>query len=61
VKYEPDGAPAACEIDAGILEAMIDGDMPRDLAERCGWVEGEHPYSWDCPERVLSPVAESRA
>lgn len=56
VKYEPEGAPAACEIDHGIMQAMLDGTMPRDLAERCGWVEGEHPYTWDCPERVLSPA-----
>jgi hypothetical protein len=59
VKYEPEGAPAACEIDHGIMQAMLDGDMPRDLAERCGWVEDENPYVWDCPERVLSPKAEA--
>lgn len=55
VKYEPEGAPAACEIDAGgIMLVMLNGEMPRHLAERCGWVEDGHPYTWECPERVLS-------
>lgn len=59
VKYEPDGPPAACEIDRGIMQAMVSGDMPLHLAERAGWVEGEFPYTWECPERVLSPAAET--
>lgn len=64
VKYEPEGAPAACEIDHALLAAQCgDGSVTQDIAERLGYVEGTaftedgFFYTWDCPERILNATA----
>ena len=59
VKYEPEGAPAACDLDAAIFGAVMgDGQIPDEIAERLGYDDTHGmPYVFDCAERVLSPAA----